>query len=100
MKQLPVFLTAVAIDSLSSIAHFIANKTGSLDVALSFVDRIEQRCRKIGDAPSGGRLRSDLGPNIRTVTFENRAVILYRVENESVEIIDILYRGRQYVAGD
>nr|WP_260682893.1 type II toxin-antitoxin system RelE/ParE family toxin [Rhizobium laguerreae] len=55
------------------------------------------RCRKIGDAPNGGRPRDDLAPGLRTVPFEHSAVIAYHV-TDAVEIVNVFYGGRDYEA--
>ncbi|TFF20712.1 type II toxin-antitoxin system RelE/ParE family toxin [Jiella endophytica] len=98
MKVLPVRLSEAAISSLADLATYIATSTGSLDVALSFTDRIERRCTKIGRAPNGGSPRADLGDDVRLVPFERSAVILYRTLEDHVEIIDVIYGGRDYNA--
>ncbi|MCB8837884.1 type II toxin-antitoxin system RelE/ParE family toxin [Aurantimonas sp. VKM B-3413] len=98
MRRLPVRLTETAIASLMDIADYIAEASGSVDVALAFTDRIERRCRKIADAPNGGTPRADLGEDVRLVPFERSTVILYRVADEYVDIIDIVYGGRDYAA--
>lgn len=55
------------------------------------------RCRKIGDAPNGGRPRDDLEPGLRTVPFERTAIVAYRV-TDNVEITNVFYGGRDYEA--
>ncbi len=96
MKNLPVRLSETAIASLADIATYVATSAESLDVALSFIERIERRCQKIGYAPNGGMSRPDLGDSIRIVPFERSAVILYRALEDCVEIVDVFYGGRDY----
>ncbi|WP_338034678.1 hypothetical protein [Jiella avicenniae] len=45
----------------------MATSAGSLEVALSFIERIERRCKRIGNVPNGGVPRPDLGNSIRVV---------------------------------
>ncbi|MBY5624616.1 type II toxin-antitoxin system RelE/ParE family toxin [Rhizobium leguminosarum] len=66
-------------------------------IANGFVKRVMTRCRKIGDAPNGGRPRDDLAPGLRTVPFEHSAVIAYHV-TDAVEIVNVFYGGRDYEA--
>ncbi|SDN45109.1 toxin ParE1/3/4 [Methylobacterium phyllostachyos] len=68
------------------------------NVAEGFIRRIIARCRRIGDAPHGGRPRDDLEPGLRTVPFERSAVIAYRVGAESVTITNVFYGGRDFEA--
>ena len=85
-----------ASDDLTNIFTHIAEATGSPDVALRFVLRIEDRCQSIGNAPRGGRSRDDIVPGLRTVPFEHSAVIAYIVEDDLVRIVNIFYGGRDY----
>lgn len=72
----------------------------SLDpvTAQRFTDRIWAACEKIGNAPLGGRPRDDLLPGLRTVPFEKKAIIAYRVDGETVEIVNVFYGGSDYEA--
>jgi toxin ParE1/3/4 len=95
MRRAEVIYRPEAISDLENIFRFVAENTQRETVASRFVARIMARCRKIGDAPHGGRLRDDLAQGLRTVPFERTAVIVYRVTT-SVEIINISYGGRDY----
>jgi toxin ParE1/3/4 len=46
--------------------------------------------------PEGNPARSDLGPGIRLAPFERSAVILYCLTDTAVEIVRVLYGGRDY----
>ena len=98
MKRLPVLFSETAMADISATAVYVGEQTGSLDVALGFVSRIEARCLKIGDAPNGGAPRPDLGEWIRMVPFERSAVILHKVHADHVEVVTIVYGGRDYEA--
>jgi len=98
MKSLPVYLPENAIAALTEIGGFIAETSGSVEAAMAFVDRIERRCHRIGDVPRGGIARPDLGDGIRMVPFERSAVILYRLTDDAVEIVNVFYGGRDYQA--
>ena len=97
MRRLDVVLREDAALDLQRIYDAVAEKSQSLTVARGFVDRILARCQKIGDAPRGGRPRNDLKQGLRTVPFESRALIVYRV-SEVVEIVNIFPRGFDYDA--
>ncbi|UOA30224.1 type II toxin-antitoxin system RelE/ParE family toxin [Pseudosulfitobacter sp. DSM 107133] len=98
MKQVPVYLSAQAEEDLEGIADFIFERSGEPLIALGFVQRIRARCHKIGLAPAGGAPRPDFGENIRLVPFEKSAVILYRYEENEVEIVAVFYGGQDYAA--
>ncbi|MER9235336.1 type II toxin-antitoxin system RelE/ParE family toxin [Mesorhizobium sp. M0622] len=82
---------------MQGVYRVIAEASQSDAVAAGFVQRIMARCRKIGDAPNGGRPRDDLEPGLRTLPFEPTAIIAYRL-TDSVEITNVFYGGRDYEA--
>lgn len=97
MRRARVSYRPDALADLQNIYRFIADGSRSHSVAAGFVTRIMARCRAIGDAPLGGRLRADLAPGLRTVPFERSVVITYVVGKE-VEITNVFYGGRDYEA--
>jgi toxin ParE1/3/4 len=74
------------------------DRTGSQVTAERFVRRIKARCDKIGILPYGGRPRDDLERGLRTVAFERRAVVTYKLESNCVRIVNVFYGGRDYEA--
>ena len=97
MRGVAVTFRPEAIAELQEIYRLIAEISQSHVTAQRFTDRIMARALRIGDAPHGGRARDDLEPGLRMVPFETSAVIAYRV-NETVEITNIFYGGRDYEA--
>ncbi len=97
MQHIKVEYRPEAIADLKGIYRTVALASQSHRVAAEFVGRITARCRKIGNAPHGGRPRDDLVEGLRTVPFERSAVIAYRVE-KAVEILNVFYGGRDYEA--
>ncbi len=98
MRRLEVIYGEDVSVSLENIVRFIMVNGGSIDAAERFIARIRARCERIGDVPLGGRPRDDLLPGLRTVPFEDSAVIAYVVRDDRVEIVDIFYGGRDYEA--
>lgn len=96
MKRRPVDFSRAALIDLETIYLYVLDKSRSAGVATKYVDRIVDRCERIGDAPHGGAPRPDLGDGIRLVPFEHSAVILYRVENGCVAITNVFHGGRDY----
>lgn len=93
MRRLEVIYGEGVSDSLENIVQFILVNGGSIDAAERFIGRIRARCGRIGDVPFGGRPRDDLFPGLRTVPFEDSAVIAYVVRAEQVVITDIFMAG-------
>jgi len=96
IRRLEVEYRQSARDDLAGIFRFIFESGSSVDAALKFVLRIEDRCQKVGDAPRGGRPRDDLMPGLRTVPFEHSAVIAHVIEEDVVWITNIFYGGRDF----
>ena len=95
MRRVEVIYRPEALADLNDILKAIAELSQSALVAERYVDRIILRCRKIGDAPRGGRRRDELEAGLRSVPFEDKALILYRV-SDVVEITNIFPRGQNY----
>jgi len=85
-----------ALADLEGIFRGVLRVSASPMVARRYVERIRARCRLILPVPLAGRPRNDLAPGLRTVPFERRAVIVYRVSGEMVEIVNIFHGGRDY----
>ena len=98
MERLKVRLRPQARRDLLAIFDCVVELSGSPTTARRFVQRIRDRCDRIGNAPHGGRSRDDLEPGLRIVPFEKSAVIAYRVERDCVRIVNIIYGGRDYEA--
>ena len=98
MRRLPVSYRTEAQDDLRDIFRMVLLASRNVPTARGFVQRIKDRCERIGDAPHGGRPRDDLEPGLRTVPFEHTAVIAYRVEPNRVRITNVFYGGRDFEA--
>ena len=65
-------------------------------IAAGYVERIEAACLALADFPERGTRRDDLLPGLRTIGFERRATIAFRVLQTRVEIVTIAYGGRNF----
>jgi toxin ParE1/3/4 len=82
-----------AIADLKRIADWIGERAGE-DVAEAYVRRIEARCSQLSRFPRRGRPRDELGEGLRSIAFERRATILYRIEAGEVVLLRVHYAGR------
>lgn len=98
MKPLEVAFRHSALADLQDIYLYILERSRIAAVASGFTDRIVARAEFIGNAPWGGIARNDLAEGLRMVPFERTAVILYRIERDRVEIVNVVYGGRDYAA--
>ena len=94
MKYSVVFL-AEAEGDLNNLFDYIADQSGALR-AQNYIGRIEAACAKLSSFPNKGAPRDDLLPGLRTLSFERRALVVYRVENTTVFVLRVFYGGRDY----
>ena len=88
-----VVLAETAWRDLDEIYDWVANRS-DVETAQSYVARILRLCGSLGEYPKRGTPRDDLRENVRTVAFERRATIAYRVRDDVVTILRVLHHGR------
>jgi toxin ParE1/3/4 len=95
MKRYSVsFRPAVEADLFGLYRH-IAKEAG-IDVAWTYVERLEADCIALATFPQRGAKRDDISPGLRTMGFERRATIVFQVKKSEVVIVRIFYGGRDY----
>ena len=92
---LKVFFRPQAEADLLALYRYIAEASGMVNAG-NYIDRIEVACMSLGTFPNRGTRRDDLIPGLRTVAFERRVTIAYRVLKTRLEIVPIAYAGRDY----
>jgi toxin ParE1/3/4 len=80
---------------LIELGDYIANQAGPV-IANGYLDRIYAACMALADFPERGRRRDDILPGLRTIGFERRVTIAFRVLKTRVEIVTIAYGGRDF----
>ena len=93
MKQRNVQFALEAIEDLNSMFDWISENANA-DVALGYIERIEDYCSRLDLASERGQLRNDIRPGLRIVGFEHRLVIAFVVDDETVTIRRVM-SGRQ-----
>ncbi len=86
---------ASAEDDLSALYDYIA-RAASPRIAGNYLDRIEKTCLSLATFPTRGTARDDLAPGLRTIGFERRVTIAFRIVGSIVEIVTIAYGGRDF----
>lgn len=88
-----------ALADLEDIARAVRRVSGSAQAGRLYIARVLERCRHIATLPHAGRQRDDLAPGLRSVPFEHRLVIVYRlIEPDAVEITNVFSGARDYTA--
>lgn len=80
---------------LLELGEYIAIHASS-NIATGYLDRIHAACVALADFPERGRHRDDILPGLRTIGFERRVTIAFRVLKTRVEIVTIAYGGRDF----
>lgn len=95
MKKARVVLRPEAESDLFSIHQYVAAEAGAAR-AEAYVHRITSACLALSTFPERGTRRDDLAPGMRTIGFERRATILFRVVGSEAEILRIFYGGQDF----
>jgi toxin ParE1/3/4 len=90
-----VYFRPKAEADLASLYDYIAARAGT-KVADGYLDRIEAACMALAVFPERGTRRPDILPGLRTIGFERRVTIAFRVLKTRVEIVAIAYGGRDF----
>lgn len=88
-----VYFRPQAETDLIALYDYIVDQAGER-IATGYLDRIEAACAALASFPERGVPRDDLARGVRTIAFERRTVIAYRVLKSRVEIVAVLYGGR------
>jgi toxin ParE1/3/4 len=95
MKKSEARFRPLAEADLLELYDYIARHAGRT-VAGGYIDRIEAACMALETFPERGTRRDDIYPGLRTMGFERRATIVFRIVASEVTIIRIFYGGRDY----
>jgi toxin ParE1/3/4 len=90
-----VVISASAKADLFAIYDYIAERAGA-EIALRFIERIEEYCLGFANMPERGTKRDDLGRGLRTVGFRRRATIFFEVNRDARQVVvhGVYYAGR------
>ena len=86
-----VRLSPSAIADLDEIGEYIARDNP--DRAATFVEELEDACRRIADSPQAYPLRSDLAPDVR-MAVHIYYLIFYRVLPNEIRVERVLHSAR------
>ncbi len=84
-----------ALADLTALYDYIASES-SPEIAIGYVRRIRTACERLATFPERGQRRDDILPGLRTIGFERRVTIAFRVFKTRVEIVTIAYGGREF----
>ncbi len=94
MTELTIRIRQDALQDIKEIYQWIAEASGSKSLAEKFIDRIFNRIDDLGDFSLIGVARPDLSEGLRHLVFEGKALIIYRVMDQDIQVTNVVYRGR------
>ncbi|HUA99463.1 MAG TPA: type II toxin-antitoxin system RelE/ParE family toxin [Terracidiphilus sp.] len=95
MKKYEVLFRPRARKDLISLYRYIAKQAGP-KIAANYIVRIEKACLSLMAVPLRGTAIASKMSGLRTMGFERRATVLFRVGEDSVEILRIYYGGQNW----
>jgi toxin ParE1/3/4 len=78
--------TQVAEESLLDIGVYIHQSSGSLEIALKELGRIDAKARQYANQPMMGTARPDLGESVRCFTVDS-FVVIYEPADDGITIL-------------
>jgi len=88
-----VAFTRRAQADLHGLFDYLADRFGVRN-AQGYAEQIEKACLSLGTMPNRGTEHSGIRPGLRTIGFRRRVTIAFRVQDDQVTILRILYGGR------
>lgn len=89
-----VILSELAIEDLDALHAWIDDEA-TVDIANAYLDRLQARIEALSEFPDRGTPRDDLIPGLRTLAFERRLIIAYRVTVRDVHVLRVISGQRQ-----
>ena len=88
-----VVRTHSARRDLKEIGRYIARQSQSLEKALRFLDRIDERCQLYAGQPELGIPRPDLGPHVRCFVVADY-VVFYEPQPGGIRVLLVTHGSR------
>jgi len=88
-----VVQTSAARQDLLEIGRHIAKETQSLELALRFLDRIQEKCELYATQPLMAASRPDLGDQIQTFPVDNH-VVIYQTTDDGIRVLMVIHGSR------
>ena len=95
MRRFEIVFRPQAEADLFELYRRVAVDAGH-EVAGSYIDRIEAACLALETFPKRGRARDDIRSGLRTMGFERRATIVFRVMRTKMVIVQVFHGGQDY----
>ena len=98
MTARTVIFQPEAISQLENLQDCIAHNA-SPAIAGRYAGAIFDHCESLVDFPYRGTARDDVGAGLRTISYRGRALIVFTIGEESIDILGIFYGGQNWEPG-
>lgn len=89
-----VLLAPLAVQDLIALHDWVREAAGRT-LADRYLDRIEAKVAGLAQFPMRGTPRDDLARGVRTLVFERKLIIAYRIEEQTVRVLRIISGQRE-----
>lgn len=93
-----VIFTPRAERQLDALHNYITEHSGFESRADVYIQRIVDYCLGFRTFPQRGTARDDIMPGLRTIGFERRITIAFKIEADLILIEGIFYGGQAFEA--
>ena len=88
-----VLQAASAEEDVLSIGRHIAAESKSLDIALRFLDRLDEKCKLYATQPLMGTHRPDLGEDVHLFAVDSY-VVIYQPIDDGIRVLMVVHGAR------
>ena len=92
-----VLITGIAKEDITQIAEYIAKNNKS--ASISIVDNLYETFELLSNFPETGSIKNDINDKtVRIYTMKKNFAIVYRISNDTIEILRVLTRYQNIFA--
>ena len=92
-----VLITGIAKEDITQIAEYIAKNNKS--ASISIVDNLYKTFELLSNFPETGSIKNDINDKtVRIYTMKKNFAIVYRISNDTIEILRVLTRYQNIFA--
>ena len=98
MRKFRLSYRSNARDDLDSLYDWIVDNQGSTIIADRYLARLDQFIQNLIIFPQRGTRRDDLSPGLRIIGFERRVALVFKIVDDTIQIVRVFYGGRDLAA--
>ena len=82
---------------LKNVAEYIAQESGSRDIAKRFLHTVNRRCQAYAAQPQSAELRPELGLGIRCFTVHSY-IVFYQERRVGIDVLRVIHGSRDWAS--